>query len=1224
HERRVGPIKTAFNRLETVFENANDAVLLIDPFEDVIVDCNPRAVDLLGYPREELRSKNVSDIYPGDRSTFYEFVASVLETGVGRTEELDCHSASGGTIPIETSASVIEVGGRPHVLALVRGRSEREERERELEHYETLVEAVEEYAIFALDTEGYVRTWNTGAERIKGYESDEILGEHVSIFYIDDDREAGVPERNLDAAAEHGSIRDEGWRIRADDSRFWASVTITAIRDDGDLQGYAKIVRDTTERHERERQLRREHDRLSALFENASDPIVEVVLEDETPVIRAVNPEFKETFGYDATEVIDRSVRDVIVPDETEERATHEELIGQILDGESVEAEVNRRTVDGEREFLLRAVPFALAEGMQGAYGILTDISEKKEHERRLETLNEASRELLSADTEQAVADTAVDVIERVFGQSLSAMWLYDDEADRLVPLAATRDAIELATSEESGDLIDAIEPGTAEMDAFHRNETTLLESYQELENPAHPEMPLESRLVEPLGAHGLLAVGTESTDAFDASLRRLVDILTRSTRAALDRLDREQDVHRRSVAMNVATDGMAIIDEDGEYDYVNEAYAALHGYDDPDSLLEMTWKRLYDEDAIDRLNWDALPTVWDRGFWRGEVVGTRADSSTFPQELTLTELDDGQLVCVVRDVTDQKERERQLQALNEVASELMGANGREEIGRIGTKAAERILGFPVACVRLFDSETNSLELTALTDDARELLESRAAYDLEATYAGHALRRGETVINEVSNGDLYADETSYASLHVPLGAYGTLSVISRREVAFVDHDRRLAEVLSVTIETAIAQVEGNRLLRERERTLREQRDQLETLNRINTLVLEIGTRLGEAVAREELEELICAWLADSQLYRSAWIGGIDVMGNRLVVRASTDLNNDYRDAIDRLPVSMLENGTVQEAIETDEIAVQRQYQVTEHGPETDGEHKEDAGGFEAVAAIPLLYGERIYGVLVVNSTREGIFSENALAGFEALGRMVGFAINATKNRELLLSDEIVELEFEVRDSEMFYIKLTEELDCRCRFDSAVPLADGRIINYHSIDGADPAEVLKLAEESAYIEEAHVTSERDGMFVLQTLGTRSPIHTYQELGVLLRSASAKNGTATMILEAPAGANIREIAETVASMFESAELLAKRELQRSVRTEDEFREAVETELTEKQRGALESAFAAGYYDWPRGTTAQELAAAMGVSSSTLHQHLRGGERKLLSAFLDDAPG
>ncbi len=119
--------------------------------------------------------------------------------------------------------------------------------------YRLLVESVRDYAIFALDTEGHVLSWNAGAERFKGYTASEIIGKHFRVFYSDAERRAKRPENELDVAERDGRIEDEGWRYRQDGSRFWANVVITALRDaSGLLVGYAKVTRDLTERKEGE------------------------------------------------------------------------------------------------------------------------------------------------------------------------------------------------------------------------------------------------------------------------------------------------------------------------------------------------------------------------------------------------------------------------------------------------------------------------------------------------------------------------------------------------------------------------------------------------------------------------------------------------------------------------------------------------------------------------------------------------------------------------------------------------------------------------------------------------------------------------------------------------------------------------------------------------------------------------------------------------------------
>src|SRR5690242_5951428 len=132
--------------------------------------------------------------------------------------------------------------------------------------FRLLVASVRDYAIFALDPHGYVATWNVGAERIKGYRAEEIIGRHFSTFYQKVDVDSGKCERELEIATEFGTFEEEGWRVRKDGSLFWANVIITALRDEeGDLVGFAKVTRDLTDR------LRAEEERFQLVRAQESD-----------------------------------------------------------------------------------------------------------------------------------------------------------------------------------------------------------------------------------------------------------------------------------------------------------------------------------------------------------------------------------------------------------------------------------------------------------------------------------------------------------------------------------------------------------------------------------------------------------------------------------------------------------------------------------------------------------------------------------------------------------------------------------------------------------------------------------------------------------------------------------------------------------------------------------------------------------------------------------------
>ena len=185
--------------------------------------------------------------------------------------------------------------------------------------YRLLVETVRDYAIFALDPDGYILSWNEGAYRFKGYTADEIIGKHFSVFYPADLVEEGFPEFELRTAANTGRFEDEGWRIRKDGSRFWANVVITALRDkQGRLLGYAKVTRDLTERREAEEALRESEERFRLLVEGVRDYAIFML--DPTGRVATWNEGAERIKGYRAKEIIGRHFSEFFPP---EDRAAH-------------------------------------------------------------------------------------------------------------------------------------------------------------------------------------------------------------------------------------------------------------------------------------------------------------------------------------------------------------------------------------------------------------------------------------------------------------------------------------------------------------------------------------------------------------------------------------------------------------------------------------------------------------------------------------------------------------------------------------------------------------------------------------------------------------------------------------------------------------------------------------------------------------------------------------
>ena len=262
---------------------ARDLQLLIDAVVDYaiymlgpdgqVLTWNSGAARLKGYAPEEIIGHNFSRFYtPEDQK------AGVPERALATARRTGRFAADGWRIRKDGSrfwATVVIDAIRDAQGTLIgfakvtRDITERQETQQSLleseRRYRRLIEAVVDYAIYQLDPKGIVSTWNVGAQRIKGYTPDEIVGAHFGRFYEEEDRKAGVPQRALEIAARDGRYEAEGWRIRKDGSRFWASVVIDPIYDDDRaLVGFAKVTRDITERLEAQRTLKDIQEQLAA------------------------------------------------------------------------------------------------------------------------------------------------------------------------------------------------------------------------------------------------------------------------------------------------------------------------------------------------------------------------------------------------------------------------------------------------------------------------------------------------------------------------------------------------------------------------------------------------------------------------------------------------------------------------------------------------------------------------------------------------------------------------------------------------------------------------------------------------------------------------------------------------------------------------------------------------------------------------------------------------
>ncbi|MBI5276107.1 MAG: PAS domain S-box protein [Burkholderiales bacterium] len=253
-----------------------------------------------------------------------------------------------------------------------------------------LIDAVTDYGIFVLDPHGHIVSWNTGAQRLKGYQRHEILGRHFSIFYPPESVAAGWPQEELRRAEQLGRFEDEGWRIRQDGTRFWANVVITALRDaDGTLQGFAKITRDLTERRMQEEKLRQSEQRQRLLVESVRDYAIFML--DAEGYVRTWNRGAQAIKGYTADEIIGRHFSEFYTPDDRQAGKPSRELV-EAREFGRVEDEGWRVRKDGSL-FWANVVITAVrdtAGALVGFAKVTRDMSER----RRLEELERSSRRM--------------------------------------------------------------------------------------------------------------------------------------------------------------------------------------------------------------------------------------------------------------------------------------------------------------------------------------------------------------------------------------------------------------------------------------------------------------------------------------------------------------------------------------------------------------------------------------------------------------------------------------------------------------------------------------------------------------------------------------------------------------------------------------------------------------------------------------------------------------
>lgn len=597
----------------------------------------------------------------------------------------------------------------------------------------------------------------------------------------------------------------------------------------------------------------------------------------------------------------------------------------------------------------------------------------------------------------------------------------------------------------------------------------------------------------------------------------------------------------------------------------------------------------------------------------------------------------DGEVVSLrgaVQDVTDRKqfERERETRIRQQEVVASLGQTALEDV-ELDTLFAEA----SQVVARVLDSEY--CKLLELDRDGEELLvregvgwddgivgEATVSAVASSSQAAYTLAHDEPVVVEdlttesrFSGPELLTGHDVRSGISVVVGAHdepwGVLGVHDTEQREFTDHDISFVQSVANILATAIDR-------RRHETILRRQRENLAALNNLNEIVRDITDAVIERSTRAEIEDIVCDRLAATDSYAFAWIGDVDVVSQSVEVRTQAGAGSYLEDVT--ISVDSEDErgqGPTGRAFQTGEMQTTRDV-LTDERYEPWREQAE-THGFRSSAAIPLVHEGTTYGVLNVYAERPDAFGGQERRVISQLGEIVGHAIAAADRKQALMSDEVVELEFLLGGvSERF--DAGERVEGPLSFERSVQVDDGTFLQYGTVAEGDLDALHSMVDSVATFEEVAVTDAGDGVSRFELRVSDPPvISAVAAHGGHVQQARVENDDLHLRIHLPPSVSTRRIVDTVQEAYPAAELRTQRQVSRSEESIDAFYRTLTDDLTERQRAVLEAATYAGFFEWPRESSGEEVAESLDIAPPTFSQHLRKAQRKVFTSLLGQTP-
>jgi HTH-type transcriptional regulator, bacterioopsin transcriptional activator and related proteins len=382
--------------------------------------------------------------------------------------------------------------------------------------------------------------------------------------------------------------------------------------------------------------------------------------------------------------------------------------------------------------------------------------------------------------------------------------------------------------------------------------------------------------------------------------------------------------------------------------------------------------------------------------------------------------------------------------------------------------------------------------------------------------------------------------------------------------------------------------------KEAEIELERRRAELEyILDRVEGLIQDVMDVVAGSTTRSELESAVCERIAQESAYDGAWIGERNPATDMIEVRSTVGVSPE--------PVSLEANHPVADTFRTDTVAI-------------------DGDGETTHASFPLSYNGIEYGVLTVCTDRDRPVDDRESAILSALARAVASGVNARETSRTLETDAIVAVELDVTDPALATVALSTATGGRFEYRRSAHRTGDETVSLFTVTGAS-GDALRTAAADLDDVELEVLVDHGEKCLVELTDGNDPVAWLSERGIRTRAIESEGGTARLTLEVPRSANVRSIVEAIEDRYDRTDIISFQQRDIDGETRQEYSARLDASLTDRQFAALQRAYLAGYFEWPRPTTGEELAQTMNVSRPTFHEHLRSAEAKLCRAFFDD---